>query len=40
MKEEIKPYTLDQLYGILKHDEGLSFKEMRKEYLLSRQARE
>lgn len=38
-KEEIlsghvdKPYSLDELYGILNHDDGLSFKEMRDEYL-------
>ena len=34
-KEEIlsghvdKPYSLDELYGILNHDDGLSYKEMR-----------
>lgn len=33
VKEEAKPYTLDQLYGILKHDKGLSLNEMREEYL-------
>ena len=38
-KEEIischvdKPYSLDELYGILNHDDGLSYKEMRDEYL-------
>ena len=37
-KEEIlsghvdKPYSLDELYGILNHDDGLSYKEMRDVY--------
>ena len=28
-----KPYSLDELYGILNHDDGLSYKDMRDEYL-------
>ena len=28
-----KPYSLDELHGILKHDDGLSYKEMRDGYL-------
>ena len=31
--KEIKPYTLDELCGILNHDDGKSYDDLRKEYL-------
>ena len=31
--KEIKPYTLDELCGILNHDDGKPYDDLRKEYL-------
>ena len=33
VQKGIKPYTLDELCGILKHDDGISYDDLRKEYL-------
>ena len=32
-EQEVRPYSLDELYGILKHDDGQSLDEMKNEYL-------
>lgn len=32
-EQDARPYSLDELYGILKHDDGLSLDEMKNEYL-------
>lgn len=31
--KEIKPYTLDELCGILSHDDGKPYDDLREEYL-------
>lgn len=33
IQEEIKPYTMDELCGILEHDDGLSYDALREECL-------